>query len=145
MTEHFPGYSIVHGNLRFTFDPSRLNKNLDRAQWLLDNQIMTDMVPLMPFVEGTFINVTRSRSASLAGTGTVVAAATLYGRFLYYGKVMVDPDTGSSWTHHGGKKVVTDRPLHYSRPGAVPEWFEVAKARHMQEWVSLVERTLKEG
>lgn len=112
------------------------------AQFWLDSQIMTDMIPLMPHQTGTFINVTRTRSATLAGSGKVVAAAPPMGRFLYEGKVMVDPETGSPWARAGAKKIVTDRPLKYSNPSAVPHWFEVAKGKHLSEWIDGVKKKI---
>ena len=110
---------------------SDLMERANDAQFWLDSQIMTDMVPLMPHQTGTFINVTRARSAALAGSGKVVAAAPPMGRFLYEGKVMVDPETGSPWARAGAKKIVTDRSLKYSNPSAVPHWFEAAKKTHL--------------
>ena len=62
------------------------------------------MVPYMPHETGTFINVTRAKSASLAGTGMVCAGTGPMGRFLYYGKGMVDELTGSPWARKRGKK-----------------------------------------
>lgn len=140
---HLEGFSVVNSGIRahITFDS--FNKKLDKAQWFLDSQIMTDMVPLMPMQTGTFINLTRMQSAALAGTGTVIAAAPPMGRFLYFGKVMVDPETGSPWARPGAKKVLTDRPLIYSRDTAVPEWFEEAKRFHMQDWVDIVKKMLE--
>ena len=38
-----------------------------------------------------------------------------YARYLYYGKLMVSPTTGSSWASYGEKKVLTDINLKYSK------------------------------
>lgn len=124
---------------------SDLMERANDAQFWLDSQIMTDMVPLMPHQTGTFINVTRARSAALAGSGKVVAAAPPMGRFLYEGKVMVDPETGSPWARAGAKKIVTDRPLKYSNPSAVPHWFDAAKETHLQEWIDGVKEKVGNG
>lgn len=121
---------------------SDLMERANDAQFWLDSQIMTDMIPLMPNQTGTFINVTRARSATLAGSGKVVAAAPPMGRFLYEGKVMVDPETGSPWARAGAKKIVTDRPLKYSNPSAVPHWFEAAKGKHLSEWIDGVKKKI---
>ena len=101
---------------------------------------MNDMVPYMPHRDGNFVNVTRLQSAALAGSGKVVAAAPPMGRFLYEGKVMVDPVTGSPWARKGAKKVVTERPLTYSNPKATPHWFDTAKDAHGKAWVKGVKR-----
>ena len=66
------------------------------------------------------------------------------GRFLYEGKVMVDPVTGSAWARKNAKKVVTDKPLTYANPMAVPHWFDKAKSLYCKDWVKLVNDTLKE-
>ena len=139
---HFENYSIYANGVGIHFDLSRIEELYNRAQYWLDSRIMTDMVLLMPHLTGTFINKTRMASAALAGTGKVVAAAAPEGRFLYMGKVMVDPNTGSPWAQPGAKKVVTDRPLVYSNPSAVPLWFEEAKNRHLHEWVNGVKAVI---
>ena len=62
------------------------------------------------------------------------------GRFLYEGKVMVDPVTGSPWAREGAKKVVTERSLTYSNPKATPHWFDTAKDAHGKTWVKGVKQ-----
>lgn len=124
-------------------DLSRFEAQYRRAQFALDSQVMIDMQPYMPMVTGTFINVTKAMSASLAGSGIVVAAAPPMGRFLYEGKVMVDPETNSPWARKGAKKVVTERDLQYNKnahPKATDHWFEKAKEEHLDEWVELTKR-----
>ena len=140
---HLEGFTIITENMKVNVNMNRLNRNLGRAQKWLDSQIMTDMVPLMPQNTGAFIDKTRTQSAALAGSGVIVAAAGPEGRFLYEGKVMVDPETGSPWARKGAKKVVTDRPLTYSNPNARPEWFEVAKKKHKREWVDGVQKKVE--
>ena len=119
-------------------DLSRFEKQYGKAQFILDNAVMTSMVPYMPHRTGTFINVTKAMSSAIAGSGTVVAAAPPMGRFLYEGKVMVDEQTGSPWARPGAKKVVTDRDLKYSNPKATPHWFDTAKDKHGKSWIKAV-------
>ena len=138
MAKPLKGFSIHDGNISAEIHLDRVNANIMRAQFALDSQVMTDMVPYMPHNTGTFVNNTRSRSAATAGTGLVCAAAPPMGRFLYEGKVMVDPVTNSPWARKGAKKIVTERPLNYSNPQAVPHWFEKAKDEHLKEWVQVV-------
>lgn len=121
-------------------DLSRFENQYEDAQYALDSMIMTSMVPYMPHQTGTFINVTRAMSVSIAGSGNVYAAAPPFGRFLYEGKVMVDEETGSPWARKGARKVVTDRDLTYSNPKAVPHWFDTAKERHSKSWVKAVKK-----
>ena len=139
-TLHFPGFSIVSGDIKADVSLNRFEKQFQEAQFWLDGQVMNDMVPYMPHRDGIFVNLTRMRSASLQGTGKVVAGAPPQGRFLYEGKVMIDPVTGSPWARKGAKKVVTERPLTYSNPKATPHWFDTAKDAHGKEWVKGVKR-----
>ena len=132
---HYPNFSIVEGDVKVNIDFGKVSDRINQAQYWLDNQIMTDMVPMMPHQTGTFVNLTRARSASVTGTGMVYAAAGPYGRFQYMGKVMVDPTTNSPWARKDAKKILIDKNLTYSNPQAVPRWFDEAKKLHGQEWI----------
>ena len=139
-TFHFRGFSIVSGDIKADVSLNRFEKQFQKAQFWLDGQVMNDMVPYMPHRDGIFVNLTRMRSAALQGTGKVVAGAPPQGRFLYEGKVMVDPVTGSPWARKGAKKVVTERPLTYSNPKVTPHWFDTAKDANGKSWVKGVKR-----
>ena len=129
-----------NSTIELDVDLSRFEKQYGKAQYALDSMVMTSMQPYMPHRTGTFINVTKAMSAAIAGSGTVVAAAPPMGRFLYEGKVMVDPETNSPWARPGAKKVVTDRDLKYSNPKATPHWFDTAKKNHGESWVREVKK-----
>jgi len=134
----FKKVRISNKGINIEINLERFEKQFQRAQYYLDGQVMTDMVPYMPHRNGIFINLTRARSASAQGSGKVYAAFGPSGRFLYEGKVMVDPVTNSPWARKGAKKVVTERELKYGNPKAQPRWFEVAKKRHKRQWVKEV-------
>jgi hypothetical protein len=124
-------------------DLSRFEKQYGKAQFVLDDAVMTSMDPYMPHRTGTFINVTKAMSAAIAGSGTVVAAAPPMGRFLYEGNVMIDPETGSPWARPGAKKIVTDKSLNYDtahHSKATDHWFETAKKNHGKSWVKAVKK-----
>lgn len=133
-------YNYSNPNLEMRINLSRFEKQFEDAQFVLDSTVMKDMKPYMPHQTGTFINITSAQSASLAGSGTVIAAAPPMGRFLYEGKVMVDKKTGSPWARPGAKKVVTDRDLDYSNPRATPHWYDTAKKNHGKSWVNTVKK-----
>lgn len=133
-------YNVSKPDIEMRINLSRFEKQFEEAQYALDSMVMEDMVPYMPHQTGTFINVTRAMSAALAGSGKVVAAAPPMGRFLYEGKVMVDPVTGSPWARAGAKKIVTDRDLKYGNPKATPHWFDTAKERHGKSWIREVKK-----
>lgn len=126
-------------------DLSRFNKQYGKAQYYLDNQVMTDMVPFMPLQTGTFIQVTKALSAAIAGSGYVYAAAPPMGRFLYEGKTMVDIATGSPWAREKAKKVLVSQysgqtaakeNLTYSRDTAKAHWFDEAKKQYGKRWIA---------
>lgn len=122
-------------------DLSRFEKQYGKAQYALDSMVMTSMQPYMPHRTGTFINVTKAMSAAIAGSGTVIAAAPPFGRFLYEGKVMVDPQTNSPWARPGAKKIVTDKALEFDdshNSKVTDHWFDAAKQNHGASWVKAV-------
>lgn len=140
---HFEGFSIKRAGIDIKLDMSRIEGNFNRAQYVLDSAVMTSMVPFMPHRDGSFIQRTRAESASIAGSGKVVAGAAPFGRFLYEGKVMVDPQTGSAWARKGAKKIVTDRNLRFSKahnPRVQSHWFEPAKKADKEKWVRTVKK-----
>lgn len=130
-----------NATIELDVDLSRFEKQYGKAQYALDSMVMTSMEPYMPHRTGTFRNVTKAMSAAIAGSGTVIAAAPPMGRFLYEGKVMIDPLTGSPWARPGAKKVVTDKDLKYDdghNTKVVDHWFDTAKANHGESWVKAV-------
>lgn len=127
-------------DIEISVDLSRFEKQYGDAQYALDNMVMEDMIPYMPHETGIFINVTRAMSQAIAGSGTVIAAAPPMGRFLYEGKVMVDPVTSSPWARAGAKKIVTERDLKYGNPKATPHWYDTAKEKHGKTWIREVKK-----
>lgn len=145
---HFEGFSIKRAGIDIKLDLSRIEGNFNQAQYVLDSVVMTSMVPYMPKEKGYFINRTRAESAAIAGTGEVVAAAAPEGRFLYQGKVMVDPVTKSAFARKGAKKELTTQNLKYSKaahPKARAHWFDAAKKRYVDNWVRVVKKNAGGG
>ena len=102
----------------------------------------------MPHDTNVFRNVTQAMSAAIAGSGKVYAAAPPFGRFLYEGKVMVDPETNSPWARPGAKKIVTDKDLDYFKgkhPKVTDHWFDEAKKNHGKSWVKAVKKNAGGG
>lgn len=143
-------------NLKIDVSLDRIEKNVKKAQFYLDNQVMNSMIPYMPMRTGSFINLTRAKSSAYAGTGRVYAGVSPMGRYLYEGKVMVNIATGKGPRPlkdgdgniigfrfpKGSKLQPTTRPLTYSRPSATPRWFDTAKAQHKKQWVSGVKKII---
>jgi len=145
------------GNMTLVLSLDRLEKQFQRAQYDLDSTIMTDMEVFMPKQDGTFVNATKAMSQAIAGSGRVVAAAPPFGRFLYYGKTMVDVETGSPFARPAAKKVLVSQfggktnakeNLDLSRginPRAQAEWFEVAKKYYGKVWIRKAKKTAGGG
>lgn len=137
-----------NATIELDVDLSRFERQYEKAQFDLDNMVMTSMIPYMPMRTGTFVNVTRALSESIAGSGYVYAAAPPFGRFLYEGKVMVDEKTGSPWARPGAKKIVTDKDLDYDKnahPNVTDHWFDTAKKNHVKEWVKKTKKAAGGG
>jgi len=98
-----------------------------RVQKFVDSESIRLMSPYTPYLHGDL-----EKSVVI---GTVIGSGILsynspYARFQYYGKVMIDPKTGSTWAPLHGKKVVTDRELEYQtsrHPLAGKKWFDRMK------------------
>lgn len=69
---------------------------------------------------------------------------TLYARFLYYGKLMVDPETGSSYAKKYHKKVLTDKDLVYHKPGTGPFWDQKMVSAEMSEIEEVMNNYIKQ-
>ena len=135
-------------DIELEVDLSRFEKQYGEAQYELDSAVMLSMEEYMPKRDGIFIDVTKAISASIAGSGTVVAASPPFGRFLYEGKVMVDPETNSPWARKGAKKVVTDKNLEYDKnanPDVTDHWFDTAKKNHLEAWLKKAKETAGGG
>ena len=145
MADKFKDYSFSRDGVTIRINMKKPNVRLQKAQVWLEQRVMNDMLPLMPLRTGNFQQRTRALNTIALGSGKVWAAAPPYGRFLYGGKVMVDPVTGSPWARKGAKKVVTGRDLTFSRPGAVPRWFEMEKASNLGAWKNGVKRIMGGG
>lgn len=148
----------VDYEIRMDVDLDRFHRQIEKAQYLLDSAVMDSMEPFMPMQAGGggFIGETRAMSASLAGSGVVVAAAPPMGRYLYEGKVMVDAATGKGPMlieespgrfvprfRKGARLKATNRPLNYSRnahPKVTDHWFEKAKDVHGKQWIKLAKK-----
>lgn len=139
-------------DINMLVDLSRFERQYSRAQYGLDSLVMSSMEDYMPMETGTFIKVTKAMSQAIAGSGKVYAAAPPFGRYLYFGKVMVDEGTGSPFARLGARKVLVSQyagrtaaseNIQYSRerhPMVEREWFDVAKRLKGYMWVGKVRR-----
>lgn len=114
-------------------------KACTRAEHVLAEQIEKDTQPFVPMLTGSLTQRTRVDGSAVIYPGP-------YARFPYYGKVMVDPNTGSTYAPKGGTKVVTDRNLVFNKamhPQAQAHWFEASKAQNLDKWVRVADKAVK--
>lgn len=133
-------------NIRFSFDGKEMEYRLQEGHIALQAAMASSFDARMPMRDNILRDATRARNAAMLGTEYVYAAAgTPYGRFQYYGRVMVGVESRSPYANKGEKKETTDRPLRYSRPEATAEWAEAAAREDMKAWRDAVERALNGG
>lgn len=145
MKTRIPSFKVENDRVVASVSGERFRKQYKTAQNRLDGQIMSDMIPYMPVRSGSLVRNVKARSASIQGSGWVVAATPPYGYVIYHGKVMVDELTGNAWARPGAKKVVSDQDIIFNSPGAQAEWFSAAKRDHIRTWLSLAKRTAGGG
>lgn len=123
--------------LKFDIDVDGWNKTkkalarrCTKAEHIVAIQVEKDTSPYTPALTGSLNQRTRVVGNSVVYPGP-------YARYLYYGKLMVDPDTGSPWAQPGAVKVLTDRDLVFTQsvhPQAQAHWFEASKAQNLDKW-----------
>lgn len=118
---------------------NKLAESCTRAESIVGQQVIKDTAPFVPALTGSLTIRTRLDGNKIIYPGP-------YARFLYYGKVMVDPQTGSTFAPKGGTKVLTNRDLVFSKamhPQAQSHWFEASKAQNLDKWIRIAEKAVK--
>lgn len=114
----------------------------EKAEHVVAIQAEKDTQPFVPALTNSLTQRTRVIGDSIVYPGP-------YARFLYYGKVMVDPNTGSTYAPKGGTKVVADKDLVFNQsvhPQAQAHWFEASKAQNLDKWVRVAAKAVtKDG
>lgn len=108
-----------------------VTKAAPRAEHVVALQAERDTQTFVP-------SLTNSMTLRTRVAGNTIIYPGPYARFLYHGKVMVDPNTGSTYAPKGGTKVVTDKNLVFSQavhPQAQDHWFEASKAQNLEKWL----------
>lgn len=141
------GKLVVHKMLKITVRENfteavahALAKASTKAEHAVAVQAAKDTSPYVPFLTG-------SLNARTQVDGGYVIYPGPYARYLYYGKLMVDPNTGSAWASEGVTKVTTDRNLVFTKAyhsEAQDHWFEASKAQNLDKWVGVAEKTVKD-
>ena len=127
---HTSGLSVI---------PERLKAASEKAEHTVAIQVQKDTSPYVPFLAGSLDQRTRVDGSEVIYPGP-------YARYLYHGKVMVDPETGNAYAPKGGTKVVTDKNLVFNKAmhsQAQAYWFEASKAENMDKWLRVADKAVK--
>ena len=130
----------VHTNLDESLS-KKLAAASTKAEHAVAVQAAKDTSPYVPMLTGSM----NLRTQVVGGTITYPGP---YARYLYYGKLMVDPNTGSSFAPKGGTKVVTDKNLVFTQsfhPDAQAHWFEASKSENLDKWIRVADKAVKNG
>lgn len=96
--------------------------------------------PYIPFDRGQL--KASGTENTVLGSGEVTWE-TPYARYMYYGKLMVDSETGSTWSPKGGHKVLTDTDLTYGgAPVRGAYWYDRAMQNGGRKQIEKGVRTL---
>lgn len=120
---------------------SAVENSCTRAEHIVAQQIAKDTAPFVPALTSSLDQRTRVVDDAVIYPGP-------YARFLYNGKVMVDPNTGSTFAPPGGSKVVTDRNLVFTQSvhaQAQSHWFEASKAQNLNKWLRIADKAVRNG
>lgn len=111
-----------------------------KAEHVVAIQVKKDTAPFVPASQNKIL------SENTRVDGGYIIYPGPYARYLYYGKLMVDPDTGSAWAKKGVTKVTTDKNLVFNQavnPQAQSHWFEVSKSQNLEKWVRVAKKAVK--
>lgn len=129
---------MIRYSMKLHLPNNVLDRRVEKANAWLVAEIIKDTDPFVPARTGVLaMNVQRH--------GHTIVYASPYARFQYYGKVMIDPATGSTFAPKGTRKVLTERNLKYSKgmhKNARPHWFEASKALNETRWMEGVRKIL---
>lgn len=117
----------------------KLADGCERAEHVVAIQVQKDTSPFVPALTGSLDQRTRVDGGAIIYPGPSA-------RYLYYGKLMVDPDTGSSYAKKGGTKVATNKDLVFNKSmnaQAQSHWFEASKAQNLDKWVRIADKAVK--
>ena len=132
--------------LKFNIDSSGMDEVKEaianacsKAEHELAVQIEKDTAPFVPMRTGSLRERTRV-------IGNTIVYPGPYARYLCYGKLYVDPLTGSAYARKGVTKVpaTPEKDLTYWRKGTRSHWFEASKAKNLKKWVRNAEKAVKD-
>lgn len=107
-----------------------------RTQMFFTNELRRLSDPYVPMGAGVLKN-----SSRVVDNHTALEYHTPYAQYHWYGKLMVDAVTGSSWARAGTQKVLTERDMSY-RGGPIrgPRWVNRAYEDNKEALLQSVEK-----
>lgn len=116
----------------------KLHEAGPRAAHAVAVQIEKDTEPFVPARTKSLVDKTQVMDSAIIYPGP-------YARYLYNGKLMIDPDNGSAWARKGATKEVTGKDLNIStavHSQAQSHWFGASKAQNMEKWTRVAGRVI---
>ena len=117
----------------------KLAEGCTKAEHTVALQVRKDASPYVPALTGDLDRRTRVDGSKVIYQGP-------QSRYLYHGKLMVDPTTGSSYAQKGTTKVLTDKNLVFNKAmhaQAQSHWFEASKAENLEKWIRVADKAVK--
>lgn len=110
-----------------------------KAEHTVALQVRKDTSPYVPALTGDLDRRTRVDGSRVIYPGP-------QSRYLYHGKLMVDPATGSSYARKGTTKILTEKNLVFNKAmhaQAQSYWFEASKAENLEKWARVADKAVK--
>lgn len=118
---------------------NKLISSSNQAEHAVAIQVDKDTEPFVPALTKSLVNRTKVEGGYVIYPGE-------YARFLYFGKLMIDPATGSPWAPKGATKIVTGKDLNFNHSvhsQAQAHWFEASKAQNLDKWIRVADKAVK--
>lgn len=128
-------FKVKTKHITMEFNSAPLDRVTDPAQLLDDVTMQRIHAFILPFYD----RYTPKAENMLAGTAKALAEYILYegpyAHYIWEGRLMVDPDTGSAWAEQDAKKVYAEPEvkLQYQAAAATAHWDDTAWENHKEE------------
>lgn len=141
-------YNNKVGDVHIHLDTKRIDASIQEAQKRLNEQVVADCEPYVPFRQGAL----RGSVGFPKGIyGDEIEYNTPYAHYMYVGEVygpnipIKDAQGNLIGWISPPKKNATGKPLKYHTPGTSSKWFEEAKRQHLADWIKIVKETVGES
>lgn len=117
-----------------------LARGAEKAEQAVAIQAAADTRPFVPAKTLSLANRTIVR-------GKLIIYPGPYARYLYHGKLMVSPTTGSSYAKKGETKELTDVDLKFDKTVhklAQAHWFEASRGKNIGKWLRVAGRAVND-